>query len=81
MHRLPILSAVPEQCRDPRIFELYNQASMYNAVERSRFAYNQWMREEERAELLPPMRRVRGEVPAGDQDHGLAGEGGLLLAG
>ena len=32
-------------------------------------------------QLLPPVRRVRGEVSAGHHDHGLAGEGGHLAGG
>jgi uncharacterized protein len=39
----------PNEVAIPRIFALYNEATMYDAVERSRFAYHQWIREEERA--------------------------------
>ena len=59
----------PNNVAIPRIFDLYNTAIMYNAPDRARRAYEQWVREEERGKLLPGMRRVRIQVPTGDRDH------------
>jgi uncharacterized protein len=40
----------PNDVAIPRIFELYNQAVMYNAREPMHVAYTHWVREEERAD-------------------------------
>ncbi len=40
----------PNDVAIPRIFELYNQAVMFNARDPMRFAYTHWVREEERAD-------------------------------
>ena len=39
----------PNNVAIPRIFKLYNEVTMYSAIERSRVAHHQWIREEERA--------------------------------
>jgi predicted aldo/keto reductase-like oxidoreductase len=48
-----------------RIFEIYNQAFMYAAPERSRMAYNQWVREEERANCCLQCGECEAKCPQG----------------
>ena len=55
----------PNEVAIPRIFELYNEAAMYNAVERSRFAYHQWIREEERANCCLQCGECEAKCPQG----------------
>jgi predicted aldo/keto reductase-like oxidoreductase len=55
----------PNDVAIPRIFALYNEAKMYNAVERSRFAYNQWLREEERANCCLQCGECEAKCPQG----------------
>ena len=40
----------PNGVNIPRVFEIYNEAMMYNSPERAREAYQRWMKEEERAD-------------------------------
>jgi uncharacterized protein len=55
----------PNEVAIPRIFALYNEATMYNAVERSRFAYHQWIREEERANCCLQCGECEAKCPQG----------------
>jgi len=48
-----------------RIFALYNEATMYNALERSRMVYEQWMREEERADCCLQCGECEAACPQG----------------
>jgi hypothetical protein len=49
----------------PRIFELYNQVFMYEAKDRARMAYNQWIREEERANCCLQCGECEAKCPQG----------------
>jgi uncharacterized protein len=49
----------------PRIFELYNEAAMYNAPDRSRFVYTHWVREEERANCCLECGECEEKCPQG----------------
>ena len=55
----------PNEVAIPRIFALYNEATMYNAVDRSRFAYHQWIREEERANCCLQCGECEAKCPQG----------------
>jgi uncharacterized protein len=48
-----------------RIFALYNEATMFNAVERSRMVYEQWMREDERADCCLQCGECEAACPQG----------------
>jgi predicted aldo/keto reductase-like oxidoreductase len=48
-----------------RIFALYNEATMYNAVERSRMVYEQWLREDERADCCLACGECEAACPQG----------------
>jgi uncharacterized protein len=48
-----------------RIFALYNEARMFNAVERSRMVYEQWMREDERADCCLQCGECEAACPQG----------------
>lgn len=55
----------PNEVAIPRIFALFNEATMYNAVDRSRFAYHQWIREEERAHCCIQCGECETKCPQG----------------
>ena len=55
----------PNDVAISRIFEIYNQAVMYAAPERSRVAYNQWIREEERADCCLQCGECEAKCPQG----------------
>ena len=55
----------PNEVAIPRIFALYNEAAMYNAADRSRFAYQQWIREEERANCCLQCGECEAKCPQG----------------
>ncbi len=57
----------PNDVAISRIFEIYNQAVMYAAPERSRVAYNQWIREEERADCCLQCGECEAKCPQGIQ--------------
>ena len=71
----------PNEVAIPRIFELYNEAKMYNAGGSLALCVSPVDSRGGAGQLLPPVRRVRGEVSAGDHDHGLVGEGGRPVGG
>ncbi len=48
-----------------RIFALYNEVSMYDALERSRMVYTQWMREDERADCCLACGECEAACPQG----------------
>jgi len=48
-----------------RIFALYNEATMYDGVERSRMVYEQWMREDERADCCLQCGECEAACPQG----------------
>jgi len=48
-----------------RIFALYNEATMFDAVERSRMVYEQWMREDERADCCLQCGECEAACPQG----------------
>jgi predicted aldo/keto reductase-like oxidoreductase len=48
-----------------RIFTLYNEATMFNALERSRMVYEQWMREDERADCCLACGECEAACPQG----------------
>jgi predicted aldo/keto reductase-like oxidoreductase len=50
-----------------RIFALYNDAAMFSAVDRSRMVYEQWMREEERADCCLQCGECESACPQGIQ--------------
>jgi predicted aldo/keto reductase-like oxidoreductase len=50
-----------------RIFEIYNEAFMFAAKDRSRYAYNQWVREEERANCCLQCGECESKCPQGIQ--------------
>jgi predicted aldo/keto reductase-like oxidoreductase len=50
-----------------RIFEIYNEATMYDATARSRMAYQQWVREEERANCCLECGECEAKCPQGIQ--------------
>jgi hypothetical protein len=49
----------------PRIFEIYNEAFMFEAKARSRYAYSQWVREEERANCCLQCGECETKCPQG----------------
>jgi predicted aldo/keto reductase-like oxidoreductase len=49
----------------PRIFALYNDAVMFNATDRSRMVYEQWMREDERADCCLQCGECEAACPQG----------------
>jgi hypothetical protein len=51
----------------PRIFAIYNEAFMFEAKDRSRRAYNQWVREEERANCCLECGECETKCPQGIQ--------------
>jgi hypothetical protein len=51
----------------PRIFDLYNMAMIYNAPDRARRAYQQWVREEERANCCLECGECESKCPQGIQ--------------
>jgi hypothetical protein len=48
-----------------RIFELYNEVVMYNALDRSRMVYEQWMRDDERADCCLACGECESACPQG----------------
>jgi predicted aldo/keto reductase-like oxidoreductase len=48
-----------------RIFAIYNEAIMYNALERSQMVYEQWMREDERADCCLACGECESACPQG----------------
>jgi hypothetical protein len=48
-----------------RIFAIYNEALMYNALDRSRMVYEQWMREDERADCCLACGECESACPQG----------------
>jgi predicted aldo/keto reductase-like oxidoreductase len=50
-----------------RIFEIYNEAFMYNRVDRARTAYEHWMKEEERANCCLQCGECEPKCPQGIQ--------------
>ena len=50
-----------------RIFEMYNEAFMYNRADRARMAYKQWMKEEERANCCLQCGECEPKCPQGIQ--------------
>jgi uncharacterized protein len=48
-----------------RVFAIYNEAIMFDAVERSRMVYEQWMREEERADCCLQCGECESACPQG----------------
>lgn len=57
----------PNNVAIPRIFEIYNTAIMYNAVERARRTYALWVREEERADRCLECGECESKCPQGIQ--------------
>jgi predicted aldo/keto reductase-like oxidoreductase len=55
----------PNKVAIPRIFDLYNMAVMYNAPDRARRAYEQWVREEERANCCLECGECESKCPQG----------------
>jgi hypothetical protein len=49
----------------PRIFKIYNEAVMFEAPQRSRVAYQQWVREEERANCCLQCGECEAKCPQG----------------
>jgi uncharacterized protein len=48
-----------------RVFAIYNEAVMYNALDRSRMVYEQWMREDERADCCLACGECESACPQG----------------
>jgi len=55
----------PNKVAIPRIFDLYNTAMIYNAPDRARRAYEQWVREEERANCCLECGECESKCPQG----------------
>jgi predicted aldo/keto reductase-like oxidoreductase len=55
----------PNKVAIPRIFEIYNTARMYNAVERSRRAYQMWVPADERADCCLECGECEPKCPQG----------------
>jgi predicted aldo/keto reductase-like oxidoreductase len=55
----------PHKVAIPRIFDLYNMAQIYNAPDRARRAYEQWVREEERANCCLECGECESKCPQG----------------
>ncbi len=57
----------PHKVAIPRIFDLYNMAMIYNAPDRARRAYQQWVREDERANCCLECGECESKCPQGIQ--------------
>ena len=55
----------PNNVAISRIFEIYNEAVMYNAVDRARHAYKQWIKEDERANCCLECGECEPKCPQG----------------
>jgi predicted aldo/keto reductase-like oxidoreductase len=55
----------PNEVAIPRIFKIYNEAVMFEAPQRSRMAYTQWLREEERADCCLQCGECEAKCPQG----------------
>jgi len=55
----------PNNVAIPRTFDLNNTAIMYNAPDRARWAYEQWVRGEARASYFPECGECEAKCPQG----------------